>query len=170
MKKLEQLPKRIAENKKVHESLENRLTYLEKQKELLSERLDNLPKPSFIEKIRSFFFNFHNEKELEIRKEQDDLLKELSKQFVEKNRSEEKIKKLEASKLVLDVKLAKIKEAKEEYKDDDVHLSTDDFWAEENYEERQMAAIWQSNEINFKRGLLFLKAMKVHKVFLQKKS
>lgn len=168
IKKAEELPMIIAKNKKHHNELKKESQYLESQNDLLIERLANLPKSSFIEKIQTFFLGIKNEEEMDIRKQRDEVLKKLSEQLFEKNHCKEKTKELEERKKELDAKLIEILEAKEAYKGEEVSLSTNSFWAAENYAERQKAVIWQSNEINFKRGLLFLKAMKVHKVFLQK--
>lgn len=45
-------------------------------------------------------------------------------------------------------------------------IPTDDYWGEDQYENRQTNTIWITDELNFERGQLFLKAMKIHKLFL----
>lgn len=162
------LPSKLEEHKVRTSELAKESEDLEIQNNLLSQRLDNLPKPSFIEKILAFFSSATNEQELAIRKQRDEVLKQLSEHFAEMTQRTEKIEELKQRKIELDQQLVEINQLKAAYQEQEITLSTDDFWAPENYENRQMAVIWQSNEMNFKRGLLFLKAMKVHKVFLQK--
>ncbi|WP_353854152.1 ATP-binding protein [Bacillus sp. Bos-x628] len=45
-------------------------------------------------------------------------------------------------------------------------IPSDEYWGEDQYEDRQKNTIWITNELNFERGQLFLKAMKIHKLFL----
>lgn len=47
-------------------------------------------------------------------------------------------------------------------------LPTAEYWGShaEAYEKRQQDTIWLTDELNFERGLLFLKAMELHKLFL----
>lgn len=163
-----ELPSRIKDTKKQLTTLERSYQELETKNDLLAQQLANLPKPSFIEKIQAFFSQTKNEEETEIRQQRNGVLKQLSEKLHEKNRSAEKIQRLEQKKDSLDGELAKLKEIQEVYKDQEVSLSTDEFWAKDNYEDRQTAVLWQTHEMNFKRGMLFLKALKVHKVFLQR--
>lgn len=163
-----ELPHLIEENYKQFTGLETTYQELNTQNDLLGQQLANLPKPSFIEKIQAFFGQAKNEEETEIRRQRSEVLKQLSEKLHEKNRLAEKIERLEQKKEDLDKELLELKQIQEVYKDQEVTLSTDEFWAKDHYEERQTAVLWQTHEMNFKRGMLFLKALKVHQIFLQK--
>lgn len=168
IEKAKDLPSKIKKNKEHYDDLEQESNNLEKQNELLKQRLDNLPRPNFIVKMINQLLRIKNKEELEIREQIDSILKSLGKQLDEKNHCKKEIKELNERKRVLDEKLKNIERLKKKYKEEEISLSTDEFWKASFYSERQKAVLWQSHELNFKRGMLFLKGMKVHKVFLHK--
>ncbi len=55
-----------------------------------------------------------------------------------------------------------------EYVHEKLVLSTDEYWKETNNNYRQQTVFWQTDILNYERGLLFLVAMKIHKLFLVK--
>jgi DNA repair exonuclease SbcCD ATPase subunit len=168
IKESSQLPSKINESKEHYDNLNHKTKDLEKQNEILKERLNNLPKPNFIVKMIKQILRVQNREENEIRKQRERVLKDLENQLAKKNQYKKKIKKLNKKREILNAQLEKITKLKEIYKDQQVTLSTNDFWKASFYKERQKAVLWQTNELNFKRGMLFLKALKVHKVFLHK--
>lgn len=55
-----------------------------------------------------------------------------------------------------------------EYAQEELQLSTDTYWSDSNNNYRQKRVIWQTNVLNYERSLLFLMALKIHKLFLIK--
>ncbi|WP_460374275.1 hypothetical protein, partial [Staphylococcus aureus] len=41
-----------------------------------------------------------------------------------------------------------------------------DFWSDNNYDERQVTNLWTSDELQYRRAMLFLRAMILHKLLL----
>lgn len=54
----------------------------------------------------------------------------------------------------------------EKYADQNLVLPDEEYWSDSAYDYRQEKAIWVTDELNYERGLLFLKAMKIHKLVL----
>lgn len=75
--------------------------------------------------------------------------------------TERAIKQLEQQQLVFSEQL-------KQYEQQGLVLPTEEYWQSgvETYRERQQKTIWLTDELNFERGLLFLKAMELHKLFL----
>lgn len=162
----QQLVNDLALYKKKEEESKAEINQLEEEELLLEKRLDNLPVPSFFEKIIRMFTGKKNEEEIEIRSARDKVLKALAKLKSNYHEYVEKIEKLSATKLKMKTEIEVLKEKNEKYEKEDIQLSTDEFWAEDFYEERQESVLFQSHSLNFKRSMLFLKAMQVHKAFL----
>ncbi len=55
-----------------------------------------------------------------------------------------------------------------EYAQEELELSTDEYWKDSNNNHRQRNVVWQTHVLNYERSLLFLMAMKIHKLFLIK--
>lgn len=146
------------------EQLAEEETSLTKQKQLIQEQIASLPKPSFFKRIVSK----ENPEEESLRKdlyEVNHQLLEIERKISPLNRSIASMqKKLED----LRNKLKQFKKKKAYYDEQNLVLSTDAYWEENRYDERQQQVIWQTDELNFERGLLFIKAMHVHKLFLIK--
>ncbi|EIT85959.1 putative DNA helicase [Fictibacillus macauensis ZFHKF-1] len=68
----------------------------------------------------------------------------------------------------IQVQLLNRKEQERYYKEQGLITPDDAYWSKDRttYEYRQQHTIWLTDELNFQRGLLFLKAMKVHKYLL----
>lgn len=174
MQEAEQLlRKQAALNKKIQleeegeARLKNTLDLVQGEKEAIQERLDYLPKPSFVDRIKHIFKSKEESEEDQIREQLNAVLEEQQRLVSDTKKHALELEQLRVKSQALKDKLAAVEVAKEQYKDENVVLSTSEFWSEAYYEERQKAVLWQTNELNFKRGLLFLKALKVQKVFLK---
>lgn len=143
-------------------------TQVSKENQLLVERIENLPPAGLFEKIIGIFTGKMDPEEKKLRKERDSLLKEeltIHRMLDDKT---QQLNQLEYEEETLREEIQRLEGARTQSKYADVKLthSTDDFWAEDNYSQRQVSVLWQTDELNYKRGLLFLKALQVHKVFL----
>lgn len=140
----------------------------DRQKSLIREQLDSLPAPGFVEKLKKLFGGETNENERKLHEELQTVLETQKRLHKKSHELEDSLKTAEAHRQQLEDRLAAIRQSGERYGAQRLTLSDDALWGREAYEERQQSVIWQTDELNFQRGLLFLKAMKVHKAFLAK--
>ncbi|PHK50110.1 DEAD/DEAH box helicase [Staphylococcus edaphicus] len=47
-----------------------------------------------------------------------------------------------------------------------ITIPSKDFWSKTNYDERQISNLWTSDELQYRRAMLFLRAMMLHKLLL----
>lgn len=163
---MKDLPEEIATETNRQTALQQVTKRLEQENQQLKERLDNIPKPSFFGKMIQNMMGKTSKEETEIRQQRDAVLKDLTTSMKEKNQCEDQIEAAKKQLKTYEQKLQQLEQIKEKYKHEQVILSTNEFWSSVHYEERQQAVLWQTHELNFKRGMLFLKALQVHKVFL----
>lgn len=144
--------------------LENGKSHLEQQKQLTEQQIQSLPKLSLLQKV----LGKKNTKKIELENELYDIITRLK---VEGNKLYIKRKEVEKSKKMIE----EFKERKstftkqlEDFKMQGLILPDEDYWSntQQAYEFRQLNTIWLTDELNFERGLLFLKAMKIHKMML----
>lgn len=157
---------KINQNQNLQEKTVLSIESITKERALTKEQLENLPKPTMMQKIIQFFSKKESEDEIRLRKEINDLIEKEKGLEREKNQYIKQLDVLRGQLQKLDNQLSKAKEFENKYKDQNVVLPDEAYWSEENYEERQQKVIWQTNELNFERGLLFLKSLKVQKLFL----
>jgi tRNA A37 threonylcarbamoyladenosine biosynthesis protein TsaE len=158
------LKKQLDKAKQFLNQLSNEAISLEKQKQLINEQIINLPKPSFFNKLLGKV----NPEEIKLRQQLNQLNKKLL--IIEKDKKDlhKQIDGLSNKiKQGSQIEEQYIKE-KAFYDKQNLILSTDEYWDKGNYEYRQQNVIWQTDELNFERGLLFLKAMYIHKLFIIK--
>lgn len=174
--------KLVAKNEKITSfktklnSTENELLFVTKQLIDLEEFIKlSKPKRTIVDNFKSWF---SNEKQSEQNEKKANLLKEkieLQTNWKEyKFESEELIfqynqEKKEANSIK--EKIEHLKKENEKFitfkeKHQDVTVPDDKFWETSNYNERQESVLWTSNELQFQRGLLFIKAMILHKLIL----
>lgn len=138
--------------------------YLREQEKLTEQQIQTAPKPPLIQRVLGKKTDHVMALEEERNsiytklKEENDKLNDLRKQLIEKKEALQKLSKKQGS----------FKDELHYYEKQKLILPTDEYWgnSQEAYENRQQQTIWLTDELNFERGLLFLKAMKVHKIFL----
>ncbi|MGE7947189.1 AAA domain-containing protein [Lysinibacillus sp. NPDC093688] len=137
------------------------LSLLQVQQEEIAGELNSLKKPNFFFRI----LGTKNQNEKNLRQQQ----KQIEQDLIESERIALKISKYQG--LLKDQKeniLQASEKFKAEYSQEELELSTDEYWEFSNNDYRQQKVIWQTDKLNYERGLLFLKAMKIHKLFLIK--
>lgn len=137
------------------------LSQLRVQQEEIERELNTLKKPNFLLRI----LGAKNQDEKILRKRQTQIEQDL----IELEREALKISKYQGS--LKDQKENIIQSStkfKAEYSQENLELSTDKYWEDSNNDYRQQNVIWQTDILNYERGLLFLMAMKIHKLFLIK--
>ena len=134
--------------------------------ELLKEQERATKKPGFFAKL----MGKQTEEQQKILQKIATKANELEQLFITQEEKEKEQHQLNGRLQQQEQKLEKLKEDKKQFNEENVELSTDEFWQSANYEERQKNVLWQADQLNFERGLLFLKALKVHKYFMMKNS
>lgn len=140
----------------------------EKQKQFVNEQLDNLPPPTVWKKFLKLFTEKRSEEEEQIRQQLNQIIEQQKQLALHNNNNTKGLEHLKIKSNKLKQRLAEIEELKEKYNGQEVVLPTKDLWEQKMYEARQRSVLWQTNELNFERSLLFLKALKVQKTFLMK--
>lgn len=163
-KEEKKLQQKLDEARTHMESHVNQTISLEKQKQLIQEQIANLPEPSFFKKLISKT----NPEEEPLRKdlyEVNNQLLEIERKTVPLNNSIDSLSKKTDE---INNKLNRFNKERAYYDEQNLVSSTDAYWEEDRYDERQQQVLWQTDELNFERGLLFIKAMQIHKLFLIK--
>ncbi|EIM08043.1 putative DNA helicase [Planococcus antarcticus DSM 14505] len=162
--KLLELKAKVEENAHEELAVAENMKQLEINRELTESELAILPNLPFFQKM----LGKKDVKRDEIKKELVQYLGELktlhSRQFAiqqQRNDLQDQQQQLEEQQQSFFEKLSY-------YEKQGLVLPTEEYWQghTEAYEKRQKATIWLTDELNFERGLLFLKAMKLHKLFL----
>ena len=154
----------FTKNKAKHANALEKKKHLEHQKMLTEQQIHNSPNIPLIKKL----LGFKNVKKIELKKELNDIISQL--------KSEEETlylmgkKTNNSNKQIIELKM-KIKifnDQLNQYQKQGLVISDDQYWSNtpEAYKNRQLNTPWITDELNFKRGQLFLKAMKIHKLIL----
>ncbi|WP_241774477.1 AAA domain-containing protein [Lysinibacillus sp. FJAT-14222] len=137
------------------------LSRLLAQQEEIKGELNSLKKPHFLLRI----LGVKNQNEKNLRQQQTQIeqnLIESEQEALKISRDRDSLKVRKENILQESLKL------KTEYAQENLELSTDKYWEDNNNDYRQQKVIWQTDILNYERGLLFLMAMKIHKLFLIK--
>ena len=148
------------------QEIEHLINRVDTQKQLVKEQLSNFPMPTLWEKFTQLFSKKIKEEEESVRQELHLLIEEQKRLKKNSYKYSQIFGQLTKEAHKLDERLAEIARLKGKYHNQQLISPTEDYWNKEMYEERQKSVLWQTDELNFERGLLFLKALKVHKVFL----
>ncbi|MDM5201553.1 AAA domain-containing protein [Fictibacillus enclensis] len=143
---------------------ESEKKHLERQMQLTEQQIQSLPKPSFFERL----FSQKNIQKNELSYELTTIISRLRDEENKIRLKSEKIKKKNKNVDELNKKVSKFEKQLSEYETQGLILPEESYWSsnKQAYEFRQLKAIWLTDDLNFKRGLLFLKAMKIHKLIL----
>src|SRR5699024_9108086 len=159
------------------EDANKELQYRKEQIETINEMIQTSNQKGLFEKMLSIFNANEDDSQNKYKEEKIKLLEEQKAYHTKSNTLQNTIKNLEndikgyEKKLKLNeekikdynVKLAEFNKYKEK---SDVTFPDSNFWGENNYGKRQVENLWNSNELQYRRGLLFLKAMKLQKLLL----
>src|SRR5699024_11406783 len=166
--KIKNITTEIEKEEKKQKELTQYIDRLEKENNFLKERLENLPKRGNFMKFIRNITGKKDEEEISIRSNRDDILQKIIQKNKENDSCIERIEQLKQIEKDIKNRLNIIKVKQNKYEKEQVTLSTNEFWGPNSYNERQVSILWQTHVLTYKRGMLFLKALKVHKVFLHK--
>ncbi|MBD7969420.1 DEAD/DEAH box helicase [Paenibacillus gallinarum] len=161
---LRELEEQLPELNQELMDLGNGKSHLEQQKQLTEQQIRSLPKLSLLQKV----LGKKNIKKIELENELYDIITQLKdegdKFYIKKTEVEKSKKMIEE----LKERESAFTKHLEDYKMQGLILPDEDYWSDtqQAYEFRQLNTIWLTDELNFERGLLFLKAMKIHKMML----
>ncbi|KEP25140.1 hypothetical protein BA70_11905 [Bacillus zhangzhouensis] len=157
----------MSENFVKYKDIDSELSSLHKEQDKVNQEIiQQLEKRESIEK--------QNQTELNINIFQRLFNKKRNKKEIEWHEINKMIYNLEKKRNMIKKKTDELKQRSEKLQksiDDKcthqgMRIPTDEYWDEDQYENRQTNTIWVTDELNFERGQLFLKAMKIHKLFL----
>ncbi|WP_240501925.1 AAA domain-containing protein [Bacillus sp. MUM 13] len=156
----QQLPKLIQELM----YSENEKTHLEQQKQLTEQQIQSLPKLSLFQKV----LGKKNTKKIELENELNNIIARLKEEGSKVHLKRKKVEK--SKKMIKEFKERESTFTKQlkDFKLKGLVLPDGEYWSntQQAYEFRQLNTIWLTDELNFERGLLFLKAIKIHKMVL----
>lgn len=168
--------------KKSLDSLTSDLHPVNKDIQSIKERISNIEEiyeaknqKGFLEKIIAKFNN--DEVDDENKEEKIALLEKKKEHLTKRSKIEEEIrkmemkineneKKIENKEKNLNLYTEKLIKFREYEKNSKVKFPENDFWNEKNYNKRQTMNLWNSDDLQHHRGLLFIKSMKLHKLLL----
>ncbi|NBJ68933.1 MULTISPECIES: DEAD/DEAH box helicase [Clostridia] len=150
------------EKKRVEETLE----HYQERKTLLEEEFETASREGLLKRVIRKVLRKKNEQILQleaelveinakIQKELDDLHQLNLKKYATQEVMKEEKNKIDYYDRVM-----------EKYENQNLVLPDEKYWSSSVYDYRQEKAIWITDELNYERGLLFLKAMKIHKLIL----
>lgn len=137
---------------------------LQEEKELIREQISLQTPTTFLQKVKSVFKKRNNETINQLKEESYRLIEQQKNLISEKEKNIKEIEHIESDLKKLDGFLEKMKQ----FADEELVIPDEAFWSEEQYEYRQQNVPWQTDSLNIARSMLFLKALKVHKIFLMK--
>lgn len=168
----------LRDNKEI-EDLDNRINYIVKQIETLNELIKSIKESNkgFINKLKAMFNSEEDESYKDHNKEKQQLLtQQLELEKCKKNKHEDLVSKLkEKEKLIkqltkvqlqLDELNSQLQELEAYRIESKITIPEKDFWSDNNYDERQVTNLWTSDELQYRRAMLFLRAMILHKLLL----
>lgn len=145
------------------EVLHERNVGLHKRIEITKQQLDLLPEPTWIQRL---LHKKDDEQAIRMKKELHNLFEQLKENEHKVALIGEDLKRLVRKQSEYEAKIQEYETIKNRYEAEGLYIPDDTYWKEdeESYESRQISTPWLTDTLNFKRGLLFLKAMKLHKV------
>ncbi|MFD6209569.1 AAA domain-containing protein [Peribacillus sp. NPDC060253] len=148
-----------AEQEKVTQQHLHDISSLIKEKK---QALQQLPKLTFLKRL----FNKENNEKSSLKRELASLSQLEYEQRANYEAVEQQLKQLVQKQQKLEQQRQNFVMMQNACEKERLELSTNAHWTVEAYEKRQKDIIWQTDSLNFKRGLLFIKALKLHKLFL----
>ncbi|MGD7008777.1 AAA domain-containing protein [Metabacillus sp. 84] len=135
---------------------------LSKEQNVLYKKLDLIPKEGLFQRL----LGKETTQKTSIRAGLLNVLEEMEAKEKQKCSLESTVSSLEKKVESLSRKQIVYQQAFSNYKNQGVVLSDDSYWDPGAYAFRQNTTPWLTNDLLLKRGLLFIKALKVHKIFL----
>lgn len=147
------------------ETLEEWNDGLRKRKEITEQQLNLLPKPTWLQRI---FNKQEDEQSIRLKKELTELLEQWKENEQKITRIKEDIKALNRKQHNYEVEVQEYEASVLRYESDNLCIPDGAYWNddEKSYAFRQIHTPWFTDTLNFQRGLLFLKAMKLQKITL----
>ncbi|MBG0918326.1 ATP-binding protein [Exiguobacterium sp. SRB7LM] len=136
---------------------------LSKKRGIVDEQISLLPKRSFISRLFT-----KDEREMSLKEELFHILDALKEREAETTKVRNKKNQFITEVKNLEEELAKYDQLIKQYASESLIIPNEQYWNddEEAYARRQINTPWVTDSLNYDRGLLFLKAMKLHKLAL----
>ncbi|MCG7338849.1 DNA2/NAM7 family helicase [Staphylococcus sp. ACRSN] len=178
-KQLEKTKLEVENGNKKLEDLNNQINYNDKQLGIISDLMQSIKanNKGLINKLKALINAEEDSQFQEYNKEQQELLTKKLNLERTKNSIQEDITDKNTKQESLNQQLIKVQKhlASIEYKVQDFEtycvdskftIPSKDFWNENNYDSRQISNLWTSDELQYRRAMLFLRSMILHKLLL----
>lgn len=169
----------VKDNKNTLENLEGQINDNDKQLAVINDLIQSIQASNkgFLNKLKSYispkedeqFQEYNNEKQqlltkkLELEKSKSTQQSEIASKEKEKDQLTLEFKHIQEKLDQINQKSAQL----EEYRaNSSITIPSKDFWDKENYDERQVSNLWTSDELQYRRAMLFLRSMILHKLLL----
>ena len=145
------------------EVLHERNEGLHKRIEIIKQQLNLLPKPTWLQRL---LHKQDDEQAIRIKKELHTLFEQWKENEHKASLISEDLKRLVRKQSEYETEIQEYETVKNRYEAEGLYVPDDTYWKadEKSYKSRQISTPWLTDTLNYKRGLLFLKAMKLHKV------
>lgn len=146
--------------------IEEKLEHFQERKALLEEEFETVSREGLLKRVIRKVLGKKNTQILQLEDDLLDINEKIQKEIDDLHQLT--LKKYVAQENMLDNKnkIDYYDRVMEKYEDQNLVLPDEKYWSSSAYDYRQEKAIWITDELNYERGLLFLKAMKIHKLIL----
>ncbi len=181
----QEIDRKIQQMKQEEHALANKVKQLKSEEPNWQEHIDDLsiqeealPKENFIKRIIHSLAGETTAERQRIKNKKAEVIKEKQSYRKEIEQNKQQLSSIEKKKgkqmkrqekITSEWRMMKSKETELERfkeKNPDVTVPDSEFWLAENYDQRQETVLWISDELQFHRGLLFIRAMILHKHLL----
>lgn len=134
------------------------------EKELLNEYISIKTPKGFLQKVKTVLRGERNNELTTLKENLSQIIARQKEIVNEKHILKTEIEKLNTKR----TKLRHFLQTKRQFVDEELIIPDKNYWNEEQNDFRQQNVPWQTHSLNVARSMLFLKALKVHKIFLMK--
>ncbi|PTU87980.1 ATPase [Staphylococcus pasteuri] len=177
--KLDEIETKLDKYKDDINQLNKQINDKNKQKDIIDEYLKVTRQNGFMSKLKSIFSSETDEQSQKYIEEKKEILDQKYKLEKDKQTKENDVVNKSKEKELLNNQLLKVYKQQKDYNEsvqrynefcsqNSITMPSRDFWndGEENYAKRQMSSLWTSDELQYRRAMLFLRAMILHKLLL----
>ncbi|WLR41836.1 ATP-binding protein [Bacillus carboniphilus] len=152
----------LLEEKEIY--LKTEINHHEENRRLIKQQLQTLPKQPFFKRL----LRKKDEKKIKLEKELYETLERLKRDQKQLHHAKKRLEEKNNKVAKLDVALNFLRGKEKNYRKQNLIIPDDEYWKDNinAYENRQEKTPWVTDQLNYERGLLFLKAMNIHKLIM----
>lgn len=169
----------IEKDKKKLVDLDKQINHYDKQLDVINDLIQSIKDSNkgLVNKLKAMFSTEEDEQFQKYNLERQQLLaQKLNLEKVKKSKQDDITNNTNKQELLKNTSLKiqnelenvefKVQEFEAFRKESNITIPCKDFWSNANYDERQISNLWTSDELQYRRAMLFLRAMILHKLLL----